>query len=490
MYTALSLARPSVARRYTAALLVLTSALGGCFQSYIAKPLPSEDAATAFAQRSLEDPGLRAFMTAHGVAEAPWPPTQWRLRELTLLALYYRHDVALARAQAQVSRAGVVTAGQRPNPGLISWVEHHSKPPAGERPWTLGLEIDIPIITAGKREARIEQAEALAAAADLDVAATVWVVRSRLRLRLMEYLAARQELTLVEGESELRASTLRLLEQRLALGAASAVDVANERLRLLAAQGAALQLRTRSGEARSALADALGLSVAASDHISIIDAELDRLVPIDDGTEFRKAALLNRLDIRRSLLTYDATEAALKLEVAKQYPDLSIGPGVKWDQGDLVWLIAAKLLLPVLNRNEGPILEAEARRDAEAQRFRSLQTAVLSQVDAAVVRLTSTRVELNATAELERSAEMRRQQIERRFALGSADRLDTVTGQLEVVAARRARLGALLAAQRAAGALEDALQRPLEELPALSQEDAPPAASPNLLTNNLKEDAR
>ena len=283
MYTALSLARPSVARRYTAALLVLTSALGGCFQSYIAKPLPSEDAATAFAQRSLEDPGLRAFMTAHGVAEAPWPPTQWRLRELTLLALYYRHDVALAQAQAQVSRAGVVTAGQRPNPGLISWVEHHSRPPAGERPWTLGLEIDIPIITAGKREARIEQAEALAAAADLDVAAAVWIVRSRVRLRLMEYLAVRRELALVEAESEVRTSALRLLEQRLAFGAASAVDVANERLRLLAVQGAAAAIAHPESERHDRRSPTHSVfPLQRCDHVSIIDAELDRLVPIDD----------------------------------------------------------------------------------------------------------------------------------------------------------------------------------------------------------------
>jgi outer membrane protein TolC len=490
MNSVASLPRRCVARRYTAVLLALAGALGGCFQSYVAKPLQREEAEAAFLRRGPEDPGLRAFMAGHGAPERPWPPTEWTLRELTLLAIFYRPDVDVAQAQARVSRAAMVTAGQRPNPAVIPLVEHHSQPLTSGRPWTLGFAIDIPITVAGKREASIEQAQALAAAADLDVAAAVWAVRSRLRSRLMDYLAARRELALAEGESALRAAALRLLEQRLALGAASAVDVATERLRLLAAQSAAVQLRTRAAEARSALADALGLPVAAMDRISVLDAELDGLAPIDDTVGLRKAALQNRLDIQRGLFTYEATEAALKLEVARQYPDFSVGPGLKWDQGDFVWLIAAKLLVPVLNRNEGPILEAEARRELEAERFKAVQTAALSQVDVAVARTANARRELDSAAGLERAAEERRGRIDRRFALGAADRLDTLTSQLEILIARRARVNALLGVQRAQGALEDALQRPLDELPALSKGDVQPDAARSHLTNNLKDDAK
>ena len=490
MNAELSLRRPRVARRCTAVLLALAGVLGGCFQSYVAKPLQREDTEAAFVRRGPEDPGLRSFMAAHGVPDQPWPPTDWALRQLTLLAIFYRPDVGLAQAEARVSSAAVVTAGQRPNPAVIPFVEHHSRPPAGERPWTVGFGTDIPIITAGKREARIEQAQALAAATDLDVAAAIWTVRSRVRLRLMDYLAVRRELALVEGESGLRTLALRLLEQRLALGAASAVDVANERIRVLAVQSAAAQLRTRVGEARSGLADALGLPVAAMDRVPISDVELDRRVPIDDAAELRRAALLNRLDIQRGLFSYAATEAALKLEVARQYPDFSVGPGFKWDQGDLVWFIAAKVLLPVLNRNEGPILEAEARREAEAERFKALQTAALSQVDGAVAGVANARLELAVAADLERMADERRARIERRFALGAADRFDTVTSELEAVAARRARITALLTAQRRAGALEDALQRPLDEPPALSKDEAPPGSARSLLTNNLGENVK
>ncbi len=482
-----SLPRPRAVCRRTAVVTAFACALGGCFQSYVAKPLQREDAEAAFLRRGPDDPGLRSFMAGHRVPDQPWPPAEWTLRELTLLAIFYRPDVPLAQAQARASRAAVVTAGQRPNPAAIAWLEHHSRPPAGERPWTLGFEVDIPITTAGKREARIEQAEALATAADLEVAAAVWSVRSRLRSRLMDYLAVRRDLAFAERESELRTVILRLLEQRLALGAASASDAANERLRLLAAQSAGAQLRTRAGEARSALADALGLPGAAMDRIVLVDAELDQLVPIDDAIELRRAALRNRLDIQRGLFMYDASEAALKLEIAKQYPDFSVGPGLKWDQGDFVWLVATKLILPIVDRNEGPILEAEARREAEAERFRAVQTAALAQVDAAVGRAADARLELASAARLERAAEERRRLIDRRFALGSADRFDTVTSQLEVLTTRRTHVAALLAVQRAYGALEDALQKPLGDLPAASSGEAPPGSTRRLITNNLQD---
>ena len=39
---------------------------------------------------------------------------------------------------------------------------------------------------------------------------------------------------------------------------------------------------------------------------------------------FQEKALLNRLDIRRSLAKYAAAESKIKLEVAKQTPDISL----------------------------------------------------------------------------------------------------------------------------------------------------------------------
>src|SRR5262245_42112594 len=111
-----SLPRPCAARGCIAVVMALACALGRWFQSYVAKPLDREGAGEGFLRRGPEDPELRSFMSGRLAPGESWPPTEWTLRELTLLAIFYRPDVPLAQAQARASRAAVITAGQRPNP--------------------------------------------------------------------------------------------------------------------------------------------------------------------------------------------------------------------------------------------------------------------------------------------------------------------------------------------------------------------------------------
>ena len=63
----------------------------------------------------------------------------------------------------------------------------------------------------------------------------------------------------------------------------------------------------------------------------------------------------------------------LRLEIARQYPDLHLNPGYEFDQADSKWALGLSIELPLLNQNQGPIAEAEARRLESAARFESLQ---------------------------------------------------------------------------------------------------------------------
>jgi outer membrane protein TolC len=77
--------------------------------------------------------------------------------------------------------------------------------------------------------------------------------------------------------------------------------------------------------------------------------------------------------LRRALVDYAASEAALRLEVATQYPDIHLNPGYEYDQGDNRWGVGLSLELSVLNQNQGPIAEADARRTESAAKFNALQ---------------------------------------------------------------------------------------------------------------------
>jgi hypothetical protein len=48
----------------------------------------------------------------------PWPPKIWDFQMLTLTAFYYHPDLDVVRARWGTAQAGVITAGQRPNPDI------------------------------------------------------------------------------------------------------------------------------------------------------------------------------------------------------------------------------------------------------------------------------------------------------------------------------------------------------------------------------------
>lgn len=446
-----------------AALLVLP--LVGCAaQVYEPRPVYVLKVAADLQARSADDEGLRAFMAEHGRATDVWPPPEWDLGSLTLMAIYYHPDMEVARARLELQRAAEVTAGQRPNPRITPLVEHHSeKEDFSDSPWSLGFALDIPIERADWRAARRAQAEALTEEARLDIAATAWRVRSRLRTRMIDSFAALESAELLRRDLDVRQRYLALLEKRQTLGEASPTEVSLARLQL---QEARLALQEEEGNieaTRAALADALGMSLRAVHGLDIRFDDLARGEPRPPpGAAVEMAALMNRLDIRQAEARYAAAEAALKEQIAKQYPSFDLSPGFLWDQGDAVKSLAATVLLPVLNRNEGPIAEARATRDLESARFTAVQAQVMGEISLVVTRSKAAVRTWSTAKELVAGQRARLEQLEKLLAFGETDRLTLVAAEIELVAAERAQLQARIAALRALGAVEDTVQRPFE----------------------------
>ena len=115
--------------------------------------------------------------------------------------------------------------------------------------------------------------------------------------------------------------------------------------------------------------------------LTSLPADVDRLT----SSEVRRQALQHRPDVLAALSDYAASESALQLEIAKQYPDIHLNTGYEYDQGLQKWgLLGFGVELPLLNRNEGPIAEAEARRKQAAARFEALQARVIADLDRAL----------------------------------------------------------------------------------------------------------
>lgn len=455
----------------------------GCgFRTYEPKPLDPTRTATELTSRALDAAGLRDYLQQRGVAVDPWPRADWTLAELTWVALYHAPELDIARSQVALAQAGVVTAGQRPNPAVQFGAQNHSLITDEESsPWTISLILDLPIVTGGKREARLAQAGAVSEGALLDLAAAAWLIRTRVQARYIDVHAAAEEVRLAHDDVALRQEELAMLERRLERGFASASETAGARTRLAESRLTTARAEARHREARAALAQALGVPVESANRLRLTFADLRSAPAPESRADLRSAALQNRLDIRRGLADYAVAEAALRLEIARQYPDVILRPGYLWDQGDRIWALGSILFLPLANRNEGPIMEAEARRELEADRFLALQARTIAAVEARQVGYTAALAEADAAAALQRDARERAARTERRFDAGDADRLDWTRVRLESIAVERAALASRVRGLQARAALEDAVQVPLDGTPA-------PVADPRV--PRLARDAR
>ncbi len=120
------------------------------------------------------------------------------------------------------------------------------------------------------------------------------------------------------------------------------------------------------------------------------------------------------------------------------------------------------LALPLLNRNRGPIAQAEARRAEAEARFKGLQAQAIGEMKIALASYRGSLAELtDADERLMRIQQVREAAMRRAVAAGEEDRLALVGVQVEAAVAARARLDALRRVQNALGALEDAAQQPL-----------------------------
>lgn len=408
---------------------------------------------------------MRAFI--EGQLQPPlaaWPPPAWDVKLLALAALYYHPSLDLARARWHGTEARIVTAGARPNPSVAVVPELTANPPRGASPWGPLLEFDVPIETAGKRGHRVAQARRLAESARLALAATAWEVRSRVRASLLDFAAATRREAIFERLAALQAQVVARLEQRLRAGAVSTAEVAPARAAWSRIQVELGDAKARSAEARARVAEAVGVPVSALEGIAL-SFDLEQFPPFDlTSTEMRQIALQRRADIRGGLAEYEAAQAALQLEIARQYPNLRLGPGYQYDQGENKWSLGLGLELPIFNQNQGPIAEARARRDEAAARVTALQARVIAELDRAVVSLQVAREQLGGSIALGDALARQVESREAQLKAGAADSLDLLRAQLEAGLAELTRLDAFTRAQQAQGALESAVQWPLEAL--------------------------
>jgi outer membrane protein TolC len=441
------------------------------------QPLAPDQSAARFDARRLDDPGLKSFLAQNaGGTPVDWPPAKWDLHSLTLAAFYFHPDLAVARAQWRVAQAGVMAAGARPNPSVSFSPSYDTQIPGNYSPWLVPLTFDIPIETAGKRGKRMAEARKEAESARWSFVSAAWQIRSGVRASLLDFSLAGRRAELLQRQFAAQTNIVKLLQGRFDAGAIARPELTLAQIALHKTQLDLSDARSKQTDARSRLAQALGISLAALEGVKLefnyAAGEAETL----NVTAARSVALRERADILGALADYATEEAGLRLQVAKQYPDLHLGPGYAWNNGnagDNQWILGATLELPLLDQNQGPIAQAEAQRKLAAAKFAALQAQVCGQIDRAVAGVRVARAQLQTAGQLLAAESQQEKSAQAQLQAGAGDRLDLLNAQLESANAALTRLDNEEKLQSALGALEDALQQPADSLAAVIKRISP-----------------
>jgi len=439
----------------------LALAAAGCV-TFHDKPVTAQQTYRDFDARRLDADDLKAYLQARAGISV-WTPEAWDLKSLTLAAFYYHPDLDVARARWASASAGKITAGTRPNPSLSALLGYNSTTPTALMSrWIPELVLDIPLETAGKRGLRLAQAGNISESARLDILTTAWEVRARVRRALVDVCTSQESEALLSAQTNLQDESVHLLNLQQAAGEISPHEASQARIALNASRLAILEAGRRKEQARVRLAEALGVPMHALEGANFSCDEIRHAPDPVPPNDLRLRALMNRTDILGALADYAAAQAALQLEIAKQYPDIHIGPGYQLDQTDNKWTLGFSLELPIFNRNKGPIAEAEARRTEAASQFLALQARITAQINTAMASSNNAAEQFHAADALLTDLRKREETAKASFELGEISKLEYLGLRLETTSADLARIQALNEIQQAAGDLEEALQSPLD----------------------------
>jgi len=437
------------------------------FQTYSAKPIQIEKISKVIEEKSISDPSFIQFLASQ---EAPpiIPIERWDLQSLVYCAHYFHPDLNIAREQSKLAQTEASMIKQKPIPTINGNFGRSDRANNDINPFSYVFSIDIPITTHQKQNIRIEEFDHLSTIAKLNIAKTAWQLRHHVALSFIELHNQALQLATLNKEVALNEKVVNLLKKRVEYGEASNLELSIARRDYRSSQAALNTATKNRAILLASMAQQLGLPMHELETLqfnfdSLISPSSLISISSHNDQHIRETALLNRLDIRIALEEYAIAENKLKLEIAKQYPDMVISPGYGFDFGDSIWTLGFSGLMTFIEKNKAGISFAKQFREVEVAKFERLQTNIISEVNQANLQYEMALQQLSAQQGLFNDEKQRFARITSQFQAGQIDRLTLTLANLALLMVEKQLLTATNEANLAKCNLENSLQKPLVE---------------------------
>ena len=450
---------------------LLLTACGIAFQ---ANPIPQQQNIETIQQATPTQDGFKTFVQTQS-SQTTWPIQAWDIDSLTLSALYFHPVLKVAKSDYAVALAGITSAGLRPQVGLNGHLSHSNRANGDINPWAYGLQVDIPVITANKRQINIEIAQYQADIAKIQISETAWMLRQQLSMdliQLAEQQAMQANLARLQKSQE---ALLAAYQKRLDLGMAGNADVLPIRLQRDQSAWQLQQLTLQIRQTEQKILHDAGLTEQNNLPLTIVPIQLSQLLKsrfaqsqtYADAATIQHYALTNRMDIQRGLAQYAKAESQLKLAMAKRYPDLSLNPGIAYEYGDKIWGLGIGAMLNLLNKSSDLWAQAEQVRQNEATRFYALQHQVIQLSEQSLIKYRgAANLLVTLTREYEQQSN-RKAQLEKQWRQGLIDKTEYLQTEIQFYSAQQRLITQQANVMRSLQEIENVMQKPI----ALSQRE-------------------
>lgn len=351
---------------------------------------PLHDATRAPWLRGLGRMWLALAASAAIGADAALPDSKpVSVRDLIMIAQQDNKDLQTVRYALDVARARLLQAGLRPNPRLdLSNRSDFAFQNDGS--YARSATINQPFSIAGRIARQQDVARVDIALAEAEIALTqrrlaADVAERGYRLYMMDRQARARDALIGVQES-----LLKVARDRFKAAEVSELDVNTLQIDVQRLMQEQALLRT---ERRSLVASVNVLLGRAALEVLNFDEPLVINPSLPPLESLQKRALAERPEIRSAMLSGDRARAQRALSRSQQWEDWSVGlelsqdrlsiSGVPPQRGDRAIGINLSIPLPLFNKSQGLIAEADAASRQADTRLEALRLSIASEVDVA-----------------------------------------------------------------------------------------------------------
>lgn len=432
--------------------------LGGCIH-YTPVDLDLERFAREWSERTARDleptevtsafaaPGRSRFAPGDGLDRV----------EAEIVALAYNPSLAVTRLETVGAARAADVAGRWADPELTVSVLRYLE--ATDEPWLLAGALGFELPISGSKAAERRAADALADETRARLVAAEHALLARLGVEWIDWWTTVERDALVADASESLDGLLAIARRLARAGALPNSDVQVLELESLALADRRRALQARAAAGRRALLALLGLPPDAT----VVLAPAPAIVEPDPMALSNHAVRHHpRLALAQARL--ETADRRLRRELAKQYPDLRIGPMVQDEDGQTRLGLGFGIPIPLWNRNIHGITRAAADRDAAKATVEATYVALVADYRSATLDRQAARARRDALAQdlVARSAE-HVASLHRLAELGDLDVLRLADAVSRALGARERLLDATAAVVRATHRLAVLARRATDE---------------------------